>query len=189
MNRVHGLLFALFTLAWAPAAAAQAAAPAVATGSEACIGDQAKQVLAQCPNNGPGTFDVAGHGKAPQVNFHSAPPPAQLKKRDQQTKPNMPTEQMSAAQRDDRKSRLQARAKALLVTEISGLENLYGSTPANAPDRIQVTRRLAEDYVELESAAFREKTQAEIDRDAAKKTNPTLAGQKQTVANQANTIL
>jgi tetratricopeptide (TPR) repeat protein len=195
MNRaglVRSFLIILFALAWAPLAAAQAApaAPAAAAAmGGACVSDQAKQVLAQCPNNGPGTFDVAGHGKTPQVNFHSAPPPAQLKKRDQQTKPNMPTEQMSAAQRDDRKSRLQARAKALLVTEISGLENLYSSTPANAPDRIQVTRRLAEDYVELESSAFREKTQAEIDRDAAKKANPSLAGQKQTVANQAATIM
>jgi tetratricopeptide (TPR) repeat protein len=189
MNRVYVLLIAVFTLAWAPMAAAQATAPAVATGSEACIGDQAKQALAQCPNNGPGTFDVTGHGKAPQVNFHSAPPPAQLKKRDQQTKPNLPTEQMSAAQRDDRKSRLQSRAKALLVTEIQGLENLFSTTPANAPDRIQVTRRLAEDYVELETSAFREKTQAEIDRDSLKKTNPAGAGQKQSVVNADTRIM
>jgi tetratricopeptide (TPR) repeat protein len=175
--------FAIAFFVWAPAASAQAAkaaAPAEAGGG-ACVGEQAKQALAVCPNNGPGTFDVAGHGKAPQVNFHSAPPPAQLKKRDQQTKPNLPTEQMSAAQRDDRKSRLQSRAKALLVTEIQGLENLYQSTPANAPDRIQVTRRLAEDYVELETSAFREKTQAEIDRDGLKKTNPAAAGQKQSI--------
>src|SRR3954447_23798091 len=96
---------------------------------------------------------------------------------------------MSAAQRDERKNRLQARAKALLVTEISGLENLFGSTPKNASDRPTLARRLAEDYVELESAAFREKTQAEIDRDSLKKTNPSAAGQKQTLANQANTIM
>src|SRR5580658_9725668 len=192
MNRVHVLLTALFMLGWAKTATAQAAtaqaAPAAAS-ADVCITDQAKQVLAQCPNNGPGTFDVTGHGKAPQVNFHSAPPPAQLKKRDQQTKPNMPTEQMSAAQRDDRKSRLQARAKALLVTEISGLENLFSTTPANAPDRIQVTRRLAEDYVELETSAFREKTQAEIDRDSLKKTNPAGAGQKQSVVNADTRIM
>src|SRR5580692_1677419 len=157
MNRVCAFVVALCALgAFTAVASAQepAAAPAAVAGG-ACVSDQAKQTLAACPNNGPQTFDVSGHGKAPQVNFHSAPPPAQLKKRDQQTKPNLPTEQMSAAQRDDRKNRLQSRATALLVTEIQRLENLFSTTPANAPDRIQVTRRLAEEYVELETSAFR----------------------------------
>src|SRR5262249_27721813 len=42
---------------------------------------------------------------------------------------------------------------------------------------------------ELESAAFRDKTQAEIDRDSLKKTNPAAAGQKQTDANNAGNIM
>ena len=155
----------------------------------ACISDKAKDALNACGGTGPAQFDVSKHGKAPTVNFHSAPPPADLKKRDQQLKPNNPSEQMGAAQRDERKSRLQSRARALLVTEISGLENLFGGTPKSAPDRPTLARRLAEDYVELESAAFREKTQAEVDRDGLKKSNPTAAGQKQSVAQQANTIM
>ena len=69
---------------------------------------------------------------------------------------------MSHAQRDERRNRLAARAAALLVTEIQGLESLFASTPKNAPDRPQLMRRLAEDYVELESAAFRDKTEAGI---------------------------
>jgi tetratricopeptide (TPR) repeat protein len=156
-----------------------ATATAATTAGEACIEDAAKANLAACPNNGPQTFDVQGHGNAPTVNFHSAPPPSDLKKRDLQTKPNVPTEQMDSAQRDDRKNRLQARQRALLVTEISGLENLFSGTPANAPDRSQVVRRLAEDYVELESAAFRDKTLAEIKRDQLKKTDPAGASQQQ----------
>jgi tetratricopeptide (TPR) repeat protein len=162
-------------------------APSAHAAGDVCIGDQAKQNLAACPNNGPGTF--ATHGKAPALNFHTAPPPADLKKRDQQTKPNMPSEQMAAGSRDDRKSRLQQRAKGLLVGEIGGLENLYSNTPANSPDRLQLVRRLAEDYVELENAGFTEKTQAEIKRDELKKTNPAAAGQQQAVANQAKTIM
>ena len=163
-----------------------AASPAQAAG-DVCIGDSAKQTLAACPNNGPGTFNA--HGKAPALNFHTAPQPADLKKRDQQTKPNMPSEQMSAGQRDDRKSRLMQRAKGLLVGEIGGLENLLSNTPGNSPDRLQLVRRLAEDYVELENAGFTEKTQAEIKRDDLKKTNPSGASQQQAVANQANTIM
>jgi TolA-binding protein len=151
-----------------------------------CVSESGKAALSACENKGPSSFNVSAHGKAPQVNFHSAPPPADLKKRDQQKLPNAPSESQP---RDERKSRLQARAQGLLVIEIRGLENLFGTTPQNAPDRVQLARRLAEDYVELESAAFREKTQAEIDRDALKKTNATAAGQKQTLATQANRIM
>ncbi len=160
-----------------------------ATAGDACVSDKAKDNLNACAGTGPAKFDVTAHGKAPQVNFHSAPPPADLKKRDQQIKPPNPNELMGAASRDERKNRLQSRARALLVTEISGLENLFGSTPKNSPDRVQLARRLAEDYVELESTAFREKTQAEIDRDSLKKTNPSAAGQKQTAAIQATSIM
>ena len=198
MNRFWSILFGVALATVGDAALAQAApasaggatsVPAPPAGGAVCVNDQAKQNLAACPNNGPQSFDVTKHGKAPQVNFHSAPPPADLKKRDQQTKPNMPSEQMSASQRDDRKNRLQARQRALLATEISGLENLYAGTPKNAPDRIQVLRRLAEDYVELESAAFRDKTNAEVQRDALKKSNPAGAGQQQTLVNQAAGIM
>jgi TolA-binding protein len=164
---------------------AVAASPASAQ-SNACIADSAKQALASCPGGAKGAFDVSKHGKKPKVNFQSAPPPADLKKRDQQTKPSVP---MDAPPRDERKSRLQARARALLVTEIQGLENLFKTTPQNSPDRPTLARRLAEDYVELESAAFRDKTTAEMERDNLKKTNPQAAGQKQAIANQANGIM
>jgi TolA-binding protein/lipopolysaccharide biosynthesis regulator YciM len=189
MNRFFSLLAAA-SVAMALASSVSVARAADApTAGGVCISDKSKDALNACGAAGPANFDVSKHGKAPQVNFHSAPPPADLKKRDQQLKPNNPSEQMGAAQRDERKNKLQSRARALLVTEISGLENLFGSTPRNAADRPTLARRLAEDYVELESAAFREKTQAEVDRDALKKTNPAAAGQKQTVANQANNIL
>ena len=178
------LAFAAGATPAASTSSASASSASSGTGGGSCTTDQAAATLAACPNNGPQTFNVTGHGKAPQVNFHSAPPPADLKKRDQQTKPNAPSEQMSASQRDDRKNRLAARQRALLATEISGLESLYSGTPQNSPDRIQVLRRLAEDYVELESAAFRDKTTAEVNRDGFKKNNPTRAGQEQTKVNQ-----
>jgi tetratricopeptide (TPR) repeat protein len=170
---------------------ALAAATFTSSGSahaaDVCITDTAKQNLASCPNNGPGTFTA--HGKAPQLNFHSAPPPADLKKRDQQTRPNQPSEQMSAGQRDDRKSRLQQRAKGLLIGELQGLESLLQNTPGNSPDRLQLVRRLAEDYVELENAGFTEQTQAEIKRDELKKTDAAGAARQQAVATQAKGIM
>ena len=168
------------------AATLGASAPAHAAG-DICIGDSAKQALAACPNNGPSTFQQ--HGKAPALNFHTAPQPADLKKRDQQTRPNQPSEQMTAGQRDDRKSRLQQRAQGLLIGELQGLENLLSNTPGNSPDRLQLVRRLAEDYVELENVGFTQKTQAEVKRDELKKSDPAGAGRQQAVANQMNNIM
>ena len=154
--------------------------------ADVCIDDKAKTSLNACGDAKLKDFDVSKHGKAPQVNFHSAPQAADLKKRDQQTKPNNPTLE---APRDDRKSRLQARQRALLVTEIQQTERLFETTKKSAPDRPQLARRLAEEYVELEAAAFRDKTEAEIRRDGLKKTNPQKAGQEQTNANTAETVM
>src|SRR6185312_5169645 len=42
--------------------------------------------------------------------------------------------------------------------------------------------RLAEDYVELENAAFREKTVAEVARDEQKAKNPRGAAQQQSIS-------
>lgn len=188
MKRLHACFAALVNLATPLLVVATALSTTeVARAAEVCIGDQAKQNLAACPNNGPQTFTT--HGKAPALNFHSAPPPADLKKRDQQTRPNQPSEQMTAGQRDDRKSRLQQRARGLLVGELAGLENLYSNTPANSPDRLQLVRRLAEDYVELENAGFTEQTQAEIKRDELRKTDAAGASRQQAIANQAKQIM
>lgn len=155
-----------------------------AIAAEVCIDDKAKQSLNAC--GGVQIKEFKGN-KTPTTNFHSAPPPADLKKRDQQTKPNKPT--LDEAPRDERKSRLQARQRALLVTEIQGLERLFETTAKNKPDRPQLGRRLAEAYVELEAAAFRDKTTAEIKRDELKKSNAQAAGQQQTQANQADQVM
>jgi hypothetical protein len=178
MNRVLTFLVAILALGAARNAFA----------ADACITEDAKKAINTCPNSGPQSFNVAGHGKAPVVSFHAPPPVKQNALT--QTKPTNPSEQMAAGQRDDRKSRLQQRALALLITEIQQLEQLNKATEANSKDRVGILRRLAEDYVELENAAFREKTQSEVDRDEAKKKgNSRLAGEKQAVANSRTKTL
>jgi TolA-binding protein len=49
-----------------------------------------------------------------------------------------------------------ARARALLVTEAQGLESLFNATSPGAPDRPQIIRRLAEDFVELSRSSARD---------------------------------
>src|SRR5258708_28867700 len=96
---------------------------------------------------------------------------------------------MLAGYRDMRKSALKQRALALLVTEIQQLESLYRTTEARSKDRPMLLRRLAEDYVELENAAFREKTEAEVKRDELKKRDPRGASTQQSIANARKTTL
>src|ERR1700722_3155243 len=173
MTRVHIrarrllALVGLVALVWAKVAAAQSTG-VVVPGAEVCVGEPAKQALAACPSDGPRTFT----GKPPEVSFHSAL--AHPGKRGQ-VKIQPSGDQGLAAQRDDRKSRLFVREKGLLMIEIQQLESLFAATPANAVDRVQIVRRLAEDYVELEASAFREKTKAEIERDAFRKASNAAA--------------
>lgn len=162
-------------------AAASIGARAVA--ADVCIDDKAKQSLNACAG-GVAPKEFKG-GKTPTTNFHSAP--AALKGGDKQNKVGKPS--LDEAPRDERRSRLQARQRALLVTEIQGLERLFESTDKSKPDRPQLARRLAEAYVELEAAAFRDKIQSEIKRDELKKTNVQAAGQQQAQANQADEVM
>ncbi|MEO8903931.1 MAG: tetratricopeptide repeat protein, partial [Polyangiaceae bacterium] len=132
--------------------------------SAECISPDAAKALSECPAGK--MADV--HSKR-QAAFSSAPPPRDVKKRQDESKPVNPEELTKYAERDTRKSRLQARSRALLITEIQGLERLYRSTPKKSPDRPQLVRRLAEGYVELESAAQRDKIAADIASQDAKK--------------------
>ncbi|MEO5728046.1 MAG: hypothetical protein ABI134_20255, partial [Byssovorax sp.] len=156
-----------------------------ASAADVCISQPAKDALAACPG---GKLEVTA-GKKPQVSFKSAPAGINLKKGELQTKPSNPSASMNSAQRDERRNRLAARSRQLLVTEIQGLESLFSSTPKNAPDRPKLMRRLAEGYVELESAAFRDKTENAVKADEAKRKNPKAVAGFQTESGKADKIL
>jgi len=151
------------------AAAAFSARPAGAAALERlnaeCLSEDAYKEVEACPA-GPTKFEVGGRRAAA---FKTAPPPREKKAQKDELAQKQAPEEMSAGQRDLRTTRLQARGRALLITEISGLERLYARTPRKSPDRAQLVRRLAEGYVELESAATRDKIKADIDADDAKK--------------------
>ncbi len=173
-------------LKWAAGAAALVAATfsGPAHAADVCISPKAQEAIQACP----GGKLQQSINKKPAVSFKSAPTGINLKKGDQQTKPSNPSTSMASAQRDERRNRLQARARQLLVTEIQGLESLFASTPKNAPDRPKLMRRLAEGYVELESAAFRDKTEAGMKADEAKaKGNSTEAFRSE--ADKADKVL
>ncbi len=142
--------------------------PALGAGLERlnpeCLPEEAYGAVEACPA-GPTKFEVGGRRAAA---FKSAPPPREKKAQKDGLDKKQAPEEMSAGQRDLRTTRLQARGRKLLITEISGLELLYKSTPRRSPDRAQLVRRLAEGYVELESAATRDKIKADIDAEEAK---------------------
>ncbi len=150
-----------------------------------CIPDRAKKTLETCPS-GPTLNGV--HGKEPQMSFHSKV--EEIKKGDKKIEVGKADVSMIAGYRDLRQTRLKQRVLALLITEIQQLETLLHETEMRSNDRPKLLRRLAEDYVELENAAFKEKTQAEIARDDAKqKKNATEAGKQQALANSRKTTM
>jgi tetratricopeptide (TPR) repeat protein len=149
----------------AGAAESEPKAKVAETLSKECVAPEAYKSLEACPG-GPKQFDI--HQKRGAA-FKSAPPPIEKKERKDDSKPQNPDVSQTAGFRDARMSRLKARSRALLITEITGLERLYGSTRKKSPDRPQLVRRLAEGYVELETAANHDKVQAEIDADDAKR--------------------
>ena len=149
-----------------------------AADAQTCVSSEAEKNMASCPNAGPKEMNLGQHGKNPHISFKSAPQSVDLKKKDATNKPGGPSEKMAASQRDVREATLKPRVRALLISEISGLESLYQTTPRNSPDRVQIMRRLAETYVELESASFRDKTEAEIKKNKtdADKAQKVLVG-------------
>ncbi|HEY4012641.1 MAG TPA: tetratricopeptide repeat protein [Polyangiaceae bacterium] len=155
-----------------------------ASGPE-CIPDRAKKTLETCPS-GPTLNGV--HGKEPTMSFHSKV--EEIKKGDKKIEVGKADVSMIAGYRDLRQTRLKQRVLALLITEIQQLETLLHETEMRSNDRPKLLRRLAEDYVELENAAFKEKTQAEIARDDFKtKKNLTEAGKQQAIANSRKTTM
>src|SRR6202142_994009 len=150
-----------------------------------CIGDKAKKSLETCPA-GPTLSGV--HGKEPQMSFHSKV--EEIKKGDKKIEIGKADVSMIAGYRDLRTTRLKQRVLALLITEIGQLEMLLHETDLRSKDRPVLLRRLAEDYVELENAAFKEKTEAEIARDEAKgKKNNAEAGKQQAIATSRKTTM
>jgi tetratricopeptide (TPR) repeat protein len=191
MNRVLSVCFVVGALVLGGAPRARAAdssesTPSAETSSgPECISDRATKTLETCPS-GPTLNGV--HGKEPQMSFHSKV--EEIKKGDKRIEIGKADVSMIAGYRDLRQTRLKQRVLALLITEIQQLETLLHETDMRSNDRPKLLRRLAEDYVELENAAFKEKTQAEITRDDFKqKKNLTEAGKQQAIANSRKTTM
>jgi len=152
--------------------------------SSECIPPKAHENIAACPG-GPAKFDAK---KQRGVAFKSKPPPPKRKARRDDAKPRDAANLSKFAERDTRKTRLQARARALLITEIQGLERLFKQTPKKSGDRPQLVRRHAEAYVELESAAVRDKIASDIKAQDAKKKKQRSASKHRAEAAKAKKI-
>ena len=157
-----------------------------ALAADVCISQAAKDALTACPAGGPSKI---GGGKRLKVEVKTVAGADRAKKN--LSAPKNPAGSTTTSRPgDDRPNRSDARARPLLVAEIQGLESLFESTPRSAPDRPKLLRRLAEDYVELESAAFRDKIEAETSAaEARRKKDPKRAAALQAEAARADKIL
>jgi TolA-binding protein len=164
----------LTTVAFATATACAG----MASAQDVCIDEKAKQSLA-CPGGGPKDFD--GARARTGVELHTVAPPGRATAAPPKPAP------LKWEGTDERKIRTEARLRALLAVEVQRIESLFSTSRRNAPDRMQLARRLADGYVELESAAFRDKTEAQNRRSLNLK-NAAAAGQAQTDVNEAERV-
>jgi tetratricopeptide (TPR) repeat protein len=177
MKRVVQWIAAGASLAASISSPARAADPptaaAAASPAGICISEDAKQSLATCPA---GVSKFTPKGDKPQgVKLgQAAPSDAKLK----ENKPGSVDVSMQAGVRDLRRAQMKDKSLKLLISEIAQLEELWKATSPKAADRVTLARRMAETYVELENAAFRDKTEAEIKKDqpVADKAKKTLDG-------------
>ena len=154
----------LVTLCLSAAVAASAATIGDASAADVCISSQAQTAMSACLNakiappsgkkRGP-TFTSAPQGTAPKTKA-PAPSPTAVNATTAKQIRRTPRRALAAAPRDRN----------------PGPGEPVRATPKNAPDRPELMRRLAEGYVELESAAFRDKTEERIKADEAKRKNP-----------------
>ena len=154
------LLVGLGASAWTVVAQG---AGATSSAANRCWSSQAEQRLTGCEGATPTAYTAGAQRGQPSVHF-KAKPPTPPKTTEPRAKPGGPAELDPGKLRELREKALQPRMRAMLITEIQGLEQLFRSTPRRAPDRVIIARRLAESYVELENAARRDQTRAEIDK-------------------------
>jgi tetratricopeptide (TPR) repeat protein len=81
------------------------------------------------------------------------------------------------------------RTKDAVVVELQALEQLATASQAGSPEQPHIYRRLAESYVELESAALRDQIDRETRADAAQKARPAEAAQLRIEASHSAQIV
>lgn len=75
---------------------------------------------------------------------------------------------------DTRQGVTKPRERAMLVSELNALELLVDTAPKDSPDRVRLVHRIAEDYVELRTAAMRDEPQ--LSGSEAEKARGQIAG-------------
>ena len=168
-------------------ASARVAVSAAARGRGVCIDEQGRRRRSSaCGGNGPKDVRTSGGAQTARQDAAGQLPLGAAARGSEEARPADEADQPDrvdgrcAARRAQEPPR-SARQRALLVTEIQGLESLFETTPKNAPDRPQLgaaPRRGATSSSSPPPSATRR--EAEIKRDEAKKTNPQAAGQQQT---------
>ncbi len=151
-----------------------------ASADDVCLSSKVAESLSACP--GGATLEHVAGAKSPV----KLPPPVPAKTLKSPTKPPNPDGPGTAV--EIRRNLASVRGSQLLVTQIQGLESLLASTPATAPDRPSLLRRLADSYVELEASAFRKKIESRGHADEIRRQDPTGAAAARTEGDRSEKI-
>jgi tetratricopeptide (TPR) repeat protein len=124
-----------------------------------------------------GSLESASQGTASDQDTKAADgrsasvyvPPAQSAAKEAPAAPRLEPAEDALSLLETRRYVLSPRSRQLVLAELTGLENLFTSTPRLSPDRHQLVRRLAEGYAELHAGARRENGQSQVVSDALQK--------------------
>jgi len=118
-----------------------------------CLGPEASAALTSCPAE---AKKVRAGARAP-VSMKSLPAPKKAAEKPPPPPPVPPDD------RDARNAKKKLRSLSLLIQETHGLERLLKRTSKKSPDHLQLQKRLADDYAEIEAVARAAGDQAERD--------------------------
>ena len=160
------------------------AAAGAAHAGEECLSKEVLASMSACPS-GPRRASIT---QAPRHAYSSAVEKREAPKRDL-SRPTAPPDATGKPERIERQKRMQKATQQLLVTEIANVERLLRATTRKSPDRPTLMRRLADNFVELESVAFRDKIEADVRAQALKAKDPQQARAALELAHKADAVL
>ena len=134
-----------------------------------CVPRRVQSELLQCPDGLKRRLPTAEHA----TTFTGQPPPRHRKTERRAPVPSDPDVELSEQFRGDRL--LKAVEVQLTVSTIQRLEGLLKRTPEKSPDRVDIMRRTAEEYVNLRKAARDRRLHAEATLRVARKQGDSTA--------------
>ncbi len=172
------------------AAETSSSSSSATSGGKACVSEQATKTLKACPDNGPTSFNVSAHGKAPHDVLPLERCRRRSKKGDKKIEVGHADVSMIAGMRDER----QTGSQAARPRRCSSRRSSSSSASSSRPRQRRRTGRCSFGGSRKTTSSSRTRPSARrprrrSKRDELKTSNPREAGRQQAIANSRKTTI